>query len=149
MADFRVLTPSFLWIEGMWACRVRRLMKSCSAACGSLSPPAASLSTSTSRGVNPAGSSGAGTGVPSCSARTCPGVSAAPLQTSVTACRSARCTLARSQAHLRDPALGSRHPTYVQKSLGHASVQLTLDRYSHWMPSMGRNTAEGIDEALG
>jgi integrase len=41
------------------------------------------------------------------------------------------------------------HPTYVQKSLGHASVQLTLDRYSHWMPSMGRNTAQGIDEALG
>jgi integrase len=41
------------------------------------------------------------------------------------------------------------HPTYVQKSLGHASVQLTLDRYSHWMPSMGCNTAEGIDEALG
>jgi integrase len=35
------------------------------------------------------------------------------------------------------------HPTYVQKSLGHASVQLTLDRYSHWMPSMGRNTADG------
>jgi len=41
------------------------------------------------------------------------------------------------------------HATYVQKSLGHASVQLTLDRYSHWMPSMGRNTAEGMDEALG
>jgi integrase len=41
------------------------------------------------------------------------------------------------------------HPTYVQKSLGHASVQLTLDRYSHWMPSMGRNTASAMDEALG
>ena len=41
------------------------------------------------------------------------------------------------------------HPTYVQKSLGHASVPLTLDCYSHWIPSMGRNTAEGIDEALG
>jgi hypothetical protein len=41
------------------------------------------------------------------------------------------------------------HPTYVQKSLGHASVQLTLERYSHWMPSMGRNAADGIDEALG
>jgi integrase len=41
------------------------------------------------------------------------------------------------------------HPTYVQKSLGHASVQLTLDRYSHWMPSMGRNTADGMDEVLG
>ena len=41
------------------------------------------------------------------------------------------------------------HPTYVQKSLGHASVQLTLDRYSHWMPSMGRNTSSAMDEALG
>jgi len=41
------------------------------------------------------------------------------------------------------------HPTYVQKSLGHASVQLTLDRYSHCMPSMGRNTASAMDEALG
>ena len=41
------------------------------------------------------------------------------------------------------------HPTYVQKSLGHSSVQLTLDRYSHWMPSMGRNVADGINEALG
>jgi integrase len=41
------------------------------------------------------------------------------------------------------------HQTYVQKSLGHASVQLTLDRYSHWIPSMGRATAEGMDEALG
>ena len=41
------------------------------------------------------------------------------------------------------------HPTYVQKLLGHASVQLTLDRYSHWMPSMGKLTASAMDEALG
>jgi integrase len=40
------------------------------------------------------------------------------------------------------------HPTYVQKSLGHASVQLTLDRYSHWMPSMGRATASAMDDTL-
>ena len=40
------------------------------------------------------------------------------------------------------------HPTYVQKLLGHASVQLTLDRYSHWMPSMGKHTAIMMDEAL-
>ena len=40
------------------------------------------------------------------------------------------------------------HPTYVQKSLGHASVQLTLDRYSHWMPSMGRATASAMDDVL-
>jgi hypothetical protein len=24
-----------------------------------------------------------------------------------------------------------------------------LDSYSHWMPSIGRNTADGMDEALG
>jgi integrase len=41
------------------------------------------------------------------------------------------------------------HPTYVQKLLGHASVQLTLDRYSHWMPSMGKHTANAMDEVLG
>jgi integrase len=41
------------------------------------------------------------------------------------------------------------HPTYVQKLLGHASVQLTLDRYSHWMPSMGKHTASAMDEVLG
>jgi integrase len=41
------------------------------------------------------------------------------------------------------------HPKRVQHLLGHASIQLTLDRYSHWMPSMGRATAEGMDEALG
>jgi integrase len=41
------------------------------------------------------------------------------------------------------------HPKYVQHLAGHASVQLTLDRYSHWIPSMGRNTAERMDGALG
>jgi integrase len=41
------------------------------------------------------------------------------------------------------------HPKYVQQLLGHASIQLTLDRYSHWMPSMGKLTASAMDEALG
>jgi integrase len=41
------------------------------------------------------------------------------------------------------------HPKLVQHLLGHASIKLTLDRYSHWMPSMDRNTALGMDEALG
>ena len=41
------------------------------------------------------------------------------------------------------------HPKMVQHLLGHASIQLTLDRYSHWIPSMGRAAAEGMDEALG
>jgi integrase len=41
------------------------------------------------------------------------------------------------------------HPKYVQHLAGHASIQLTLDRYSHWMPSLGRHAADGMDEALG
>ena len=41
------------------------------------------------------------------------------------------------------------HPKFVQHLAGHASIQLTLDRYSHWMPSMGKHTASAMDEALG
>jgi hypothetical protein len=37
----------------------------------------------------------------------------------------------------------------VQQLLGHASITMILDRYSHWIPSMGRQAAEGMDEALG
>jgi integrase len=37
----------------------------------------------------------------------------------------------------------------VQHLLGHASITMTLDRYSHWIPSMGKHAAEGMDEALG
>ena len=44
----------------------------------------------------------------------------------------------------------SSHPlaAYVQQLLGHASMQLTLDRISHWMPSMGNHTASAMDDAL-
>jgi hypothetical protein len=38
-------------------------------------------------------------------------------------------------------------PTFVTPSARH--ITMTLDRYSHWMPSMGRNTADEMDEALG
>src|SRR5215211_521711 len=59
-------------------------------------------------------------------------------------------TLARSQTQ-RSILLIScgTQPTLVQYLLGRASITMTLDRYSHWMPSMGRNTAEGMDAALG
>jgi integrase len=40
------------------------------------------------------------------------------------------------------------HPKNVQQLLGHASVQLTLDRYSHLMPSMGKHTAIAMGDAL-
>jgi integrase len=40
------------------------------------------------------------------------------------------------------------HPALVQHLLGYASVSLTLDRYSHWTPSMGEATA-AMEGALG
>jgi hypothetical protein len=40
------------------------------------------------------------------------------------------------------------HHKYVQHLAGRARIQLTLDRYSHWMPSLGRNTATAMDVAL-
>ena len=44
----------------------------------------------------------------------------------------------------------STHAKYVQHPAGHASIQLlTLDRYSHLMPSMDRNTAKGKSVGLG
>jgi integrase len=41
------------------------------------------------------------------------------------------------------------HPTLVQHLLGHASVGMTLDKYSHWLPSMGEATAQAMESALG
>ena len=40
------------------------------------------------------------------------------------------------------------HPKLVQDLLGHASVALTLDRYSHVMPGMGEQTPAAIEAAL-
>jgi hypothetical protein len=43
----------------------------------------------------------------------------------------------------------STHPKDVQHLAGHASIQLILDRHSHWITGMGRHAAEEMDEALG
>ncbi|MGE3992295.1 site-specific integrase [Pseudorhodoplanes sp.] len=40
------------------------------------------------------------------------------------------------------------HPKVVQERLGHASIQLTLDTYSHVMPSMQDDAAATIDAAM-
>ena len=40
------------------------------------------------------------------------------------------------------------HPKLVQELLGHASVALTLDRYSHVPPGMGDQTAAAMEAAL-
>jgi hypothetical protein len=38
----------------------------------------------------------------------------------------------------------STQPTLVQYLLGRASITITLDGYSHWIPSMGRHAADSI-----
>ncbi len=43
----------------------------------------------------------------------------------------------------------NRHPKHVQELLGHASIALTLDTYSHVIPGMDGGTASAMDEALG
>ncbi len=41
------------------------------------------------------------------------------------------------------------HPKVVQERLGHAQIAITLDVYSHVLPSMGREAAAKLDIALG
>jgi integrase len=36
------------------------------------------------------------------------------------------------------------HPKYVQELLGHATVAITLDTYSHVIPGMGNHTARAL-----
>jgi integrase len=40
------------------------------------------------------------------------------------------------------------HPKVVSERLGHSSIQITLDTYSHVLPSMQRDTAEKLNEML-
>jgi integrase len=41
------------------------------------------------------------------------------------------------------------HPKDRERSLGHASIAITLDTYSRVMPSMGRIAADAIESVLG
>ena len=40
------------------------------------------------------------------------------------------------------------HPKFVQSLLGHASIEITLNTYSHVMPEMGDAVALAMDDAL-
>jgi integrase len=40
------------------------------------------------------------------------------------------------------------HPKYVQELLGHATVAITLDTYSHVIPGMGDHTARAMEEVF-
>ena len=41
------------------------------------------------------------------------------------------------------------HPKFVQELLGHASVAITLDTYSHMLPGMGGEVTDAMNDALG
>ncbi len=41
------------------------------------------------------------------------------------------------------------HPKKVQELLGHATIAITLDTYSHVLPGMGDELADAMDDALG
>jgi integrase len=40
------------------------------------------------------------------------------------------------------------HPKHVQELLGHATIAITLDTYSHVIPGMGDQTARAMEDAL-
>jgi integrase len=40
------------------------------------------------------------------------------------------------------------HPKHVQELLGHATVAITLDIYSHVIPGIGDQTARAMEDAL-
>jgi integrase len=40
------------------------------------------------------------------------------------------------------------HPKFVQELLGHASVAITLDTYSHMLPGMGGEAADAMEATL-
>ena len=40
------------------------------------------------------------------------------------------------------------HPKIVQERLGHTSIQITLDTYSHVAPRLQQAAAEGFDKII-
>ena len=40
------------------------------------------------------------------------------------------------------------HPKFVQELLGHATISIILDRYSHVIPAMGDRTKKALEDVL-
>ena len=40
-------------------------------------------------------------------------------------------------------------PVYVQRQLGHASIQLTVDTYGKWLPMENKGAVDRLDKASG
>jgi integrase len=52
--------------------------------------------------------------------------------------------------HLRHTAVAlaiaqGAHPKTIQERMGHASITVTLDRYGHLFPALGRQVADELD----
>ncbi len=45
--------------------------------------------------------------------------------------------------------LKGAHPRLVQEVLGHASISITMDTYSHVLPGMDDGLADMMEEAIG
>ncbi len=41
------------------------------------------------------------------------------------------------------------HPKVVQELLGHSQISMTMDTYSHVLPSMLRDAMDGLDTMFG
>ena len=41
------------------------------------------------------------------------------------------------------------HPKVVQEILGHSSIDITMDIYSHVLPNIQRGAIEGLDDFFG
>src|SRR5262245_57961741 len=50
--------------------------------------------------------------------------------------------------HATHLLVANTHPEVVQERLGHANIQLTLDTYSHVLPSMQEDATTTIDAAM-
>ncbi len=44
--------------------------------------------------------------------------------------------------------MAGKHPKYVQELLGHVSISITLDTYSHVIEGMDGGLGDAMDEAL-
>jgi integrase len=44
--------------------------------------------------------------------------------------------------------MAGKHPKYVQELLGHASINITLDTYSHVIEGMDGGLADAMDGTL-
>jgi integrase len=40
------------------------------------------------------------------------------------------------------------HPKFVQELLGHATIAITLDTYSHVLPGMGKHVSRAMEDVL-